>query len=147
MKNIFKGVAIAILALATNTGCEDDKGSNYETPNYLVGTWELKQSGTLSSTGIVQYDAVDACNQEFSNISFTPNYTYVNNNYAEADCSLTSTSGTYAILNGDIVLSNLDTTEDRLDVTRLTDKELDVVISDAGGALTFLKYFKVLPNM
>lgn len=124
--------------------CEDDDTPNYETPNYLLGKWEVRQMGQMSASNIVTYGPVmqpGVC--ELDNVVFQADQTYTETSFnASGDaCTSESTQGSYELVGRDLTLTLADG-ENTATVIALTYETMELSTTDDSGNLVFLKLRK-----
>lgn len=137
-------MAFAASLMFATTACEDDDTPNYETPNYLLGKWELRQMGQMSASNIVTYGPVmqpGVC--ELNNIVFEADQSYTETSFeATGDaCASESTQGEYELVGRDLKLTMPDG-ETTATVIALTFEAMELSTTDDSGNLVFLKLRK-----
>lgn len=108
MKNKIFLLQMLLLTLFTLTSCDEDPVLA-TIPNYTVGTWELRETGTINSSNIVVFTPValpSGCNfDRFTfNEDFTSNYAF-NIPLLIGGCQDYNTAGSYVIDNNFMIHS------------------------------------------
>jgi hypothetical protein len=138
-------LASVLFCFASLVSCEGEEDSNYVAKNYLVGKFTVTQIGALNASSILNYEDVPtlSCTDDYT---FNEDMTFRLDDRSvtdAVDCTTVTTTGTYAIVSGNIVLTYTAEGEEvtkSLDMLTLTDKELSVVYTDeATDKLVFLK--------
>lgn len=125
--------------------CNGEEEVNYVSPNYLVGFWEVTQTGALNSQNVLNYeDVVTACSYDSYLFNEDMTFTMIDNSLTET-CVSETVSGTYVVENGYAVLSyTVDgvATTKTLDLLTLTNTEMSFVFTNSDTELVFLKLTK-----
>lgn len=136
-----------ILALLINFSCTNES-TEYATPNYLIGSWEILEEGQLVDNGIVEYEFV-ANECEIPTIAFMENNMFVNKNYSILvnDCDAPILEAIYSVNSRNIELTPIGTQNlpfKSFTVLSLTFKNLEVCFKSLGSSrLHFLKLKKI----
>ena len=105
LNNMKKILALLFLLPLTFVSCGEDE-ENFVQQNYLVGKWEIIQTGARSPQGVILYqDYVNNANCK-DNYIFNADFTFENNDYAsEGACVSTVISGTYDRFSTNVTLN------------------------------------------
>lgn len=149
MKKILS-MAFALGCAFSFVSCEGEEDPEFVRTNYVAGTWEVAEIGSLDASNRLNYEMVDTSICEMDKFTFGTdmNYSFKDAEFAGGGtCNITTTNNTYAIEEGNIVLTTVvegETVEQALDIIALTDKKLEVAYTDEEtNKLVFLKMRKV----
>ncbi len=140
----FSLMAFAASLMFVTASCEDDDTPNYETPNYLLGKWELRQTGQMSASNIVSYGPVQQpgiCALDNLVFDADNSYSQTAHEVAGEACNAETTEGTYALVGRDLTLQ-MGNESVSATVISLTFQNMEISTSDADGNLLFLKLRK-----
>jgi len=146
MKKLKSLLFVALITVLLSS-CDDNKNDKkeYIQPDYLVGTWIIKQTGRLNSQAGIDYTEFDngACQDD--SYVFKTDLTFVKHNYTGSDCTDEAKSGTYNRENHLLALTRVvssaptPTSETVFcNISKLTKNELEFNYNDSDGKLTFL---------
>jgi|GEM_PF-2813546 len=140
------------------TSCEEDKETLLTPQNYLVGTWEIKQEGSLQNVNgqnVIQYSEYQndsECEDSKDNIIFNEDFSYTQNDYTydvdAAACQNDPETGTYSREGNAVILQQVDpitseVSERVVKVTSLNYTTLEINYTDSDtNQLVFLKLEK-----
>jgi hypothetical protein len=134
------------------TACGEDE-ETFVQQNYLVGKWEITQTGTMNAQGAINYtNYVNDANCDKDNYIFNADLTYQQNDFVNSGtCTNQSISGTYNRLSTSLTLrytTNVGGTpqvvNQSLTIVSLTYTEIVVAYTTSNSnQLVYLKMTKV----
>lgn len=150
LNNMKKILALLFLLPLTFVSCGEDE-ENFVQQNYLVGKWEIIQTGARSPQGIILYQ--DYVNNEAckDNYIFNSDFTFENNDYnTVGTCVSTLISGTYERFSTNVTLNysilvggNPQQVTTSLTVISLTYTEVILAYTNDVNQIIYLKMQKV----
>jgi hypothetical protein len=145
-----KKISLLVLAVfALCISCDEDDDLTFVRENFILGKWNLAQTGSVNSQNKVVYvDYINDTECEDDNLVFNENNTFEENDFEliNAACQNLQTTGTFDVQDSKIVLSfTVDgvATEQTLIIVSLTFIDITVTYTDTEtNQIVFLKFLK-----
>lgn len=142
MKN---NILVVLLISVLFISCDDKNNTNFETKNYIAGTWIPSELGNINSNGKVVYtDYVHATDCNKDNLILNDNFSYEENSYSNS-CVNTKESNTYRYETGILYLNSFDDVlnkdvEFSYNILSLTYTELELSYTNDLNKIVFVKF-------
>lgn len=143
-----KGIILATLAGLTLVGCDDTKNDKtaYTQPDFLKGTWVVKQTGRLNAQAGIDFTDFDNGTCPDDSYVFGSDKTFTKRSFVAGGtaCTEETQTGTYERSNHSLVLKRPvteptpGTVTTFCNITKLSNDELEFNYNDPSGQLLFL---------
>lgn len=143
-----KKIILIAFVFFTLISCDEneDREANYVIPDYVSGTWEFSQIGSLNSTNTIIYqDYLNEAICDSDNIVINADKTFDFNDFIITNgvCSEASYSGTYTLKNSTITTKYINSLNEELTIVytivSLNQTEMVLSTSTADSGITFYK--------
>lgn len=144
-------LAILFLLPMAFVSCGEDE-DNFVQQNYLVGTWEINETGARSPQGVIVYQAYVNNTNCKDNYIFNADFTFQNNDYnTEGTCVSNAINGIYSRLSTNVTLNYTiqgsggapQQVQQTLTVVSLTFTEVILAYTNDVNQIVYLKCTKV----
>jgi hypothetical protein len=144
-------LAILFLLPIAFVSCGEDE-DNFVQQNYLVGTWEINETGARSPQGVIIYQPYVNNTDCKDNYIFNADFTFQNNDYnTEGTCVSNAINGTYSRLSTNVTLNYTiqgsggapQQVQQTLTVISLTFTEVILAYTNDVNQIVYLKCTKV----